>query len=417
MLAEITAPVGSWESLSAAVQAKAHSVYFGLGKLNMRSRSSANFQINDLEQIIATCRQNNMKAYLTLNTIVYDNELPEIQDIIAKAAAYGVDAIIASDLAVITHVHRAGVPVHISTQCNVTNYEALSFYSTFANTVVLSRELNLYQVKAIKEQIQKNKLCGPSGKPIQLEAFVHGALCMAVSGKCYLSLDNMAYSANRGACLQVCRRSYLVTDKEDGYELEVDNAYIMSPKDLCTIGFLDKILASGLSILKIEGRGRPADYVKTTVSCYREALEAIEAGTYSQDKIESWKERLSTVFNRGFWDGYYMGAKIGEWSEVYGSRATKHKTFIGKVNNYFSNIGVVEIQVETEGISVGDEMVIMGPTTGVVSFVIEEIRVDLKAVSEAKKGEVCSLKVPEPVRRMDKTYKLSIRETEGIGTV
>lgn len=401
---EIMSPVGSFESLMAAIQGGASSVYFGIGKLNMRSRSSVNFTIADLQHISKICKERNVKTYLTLNTVVFDEELSEMKSLVDAAKSNGITAIIASDMSVISYARSQNIEVHISTQCNITNIEAVRYYSQFADVMVTARELTLKQVGAICWAIDEENICGPSGKPVQIEIFAHGALCMAISGKCYLSLDNMNYSANRGACLQLCRRSYLVTDKEEGFELEIDNEYIMSPKDLCTIGFLDKILNTGVSVLKIEGRGRSPEYVKTVTQCYNQAIEAIQNDTYTPDLVEKLTEKLKSVFNRGFWDGYYLGRKLGEWTEKYGSQATKTKVYCGKVSNYFSNLNVAEIKVETGVLSENDEIIIIGPTTGVVEFTVQEIRVDLKRVGSAIKGERCSIPVLSKVRKNDKLY-------------
>jgi putative protease len=403
---EIMSPVGSYESLMAAIQGKADAVYFGIGQLNMRSRSSNNFTLEDLREISTICKEKNIKTYLTLNTIVYDAELNLMKSIVDAANENGITAIIASDMSVITYAKKAGVEVHMSTQCNITNIEVVKYYSQFADVIVTARELSLKQVAEIVSAIEKEQIKGPSGKLVKIEVFVHGALCMAISGKCYLSLDNMNYSANRGACLQLCRRSYLVRDKEEGYELEVDKEYIMSPKDLCTIGFLDKIINAGVSVLKIEGRGRSPEYVKTVTACYREAVDAIFDGAYSQDKINEWTLRLQSVYNRGFWDGYYLGRKTGEWTEQYGSRATKTKVYVGKVTNYFSKLNVAEIKIETNELSVADEVLIIGPTTGVLEIKVSEIRISLEKNKSAVKGDVCSIPITELVRRSDKVYKL-----------
>ena len=402
---ELMSPAGSFASLMAALQAGADSVYFGVGRLNMRSRSSSNFDVGDLQKITRICREKNVNTYLTLNTIVYDNEIEEIRQIIDKAKQAGISAIIASDPSVMEYARQQSVPVHISTQCNITNIESVRFWSRYGDVMVMARELNLEQVSEIVSQIEKHNITGPSGNKVKIEIFAHGALCMAISGKCYLSLDNMNYSANRGACLQLCRRSYLVTDKEEGFELEIDKEYIMSPKDLCTIGFLDKIIKAGVKVLKIEGRGRSADYVKTVTQCYKEALAAISDGSYNEQKIEEWTKRLKSVFNRGFWDGYYLGRELGEWTERYGSQATRKKVYVGKVTNYFSKLGVAEIKMESDDMSLNDPLAIIGPTTGVAEFEVSEIRVDLKKTGTAKKGETCSIPVPELVRRNDKVYK------------
>ncbi len=403
---EIMAPVGSYESLMGAIQGGANSVYFGIGKLNMRSRSSKNFTIQDLEKISGICRENKIRSYITLNTIVYDTELDEMKQIVDAAKSNHISAIIASDQSVIQYARSVGVEVHMSTQTNITNIEAIKFWANFADVMVTARELSIEQVAAITAQIEKDQVKGPSGNLVQIEVFAHGALCMAVSGKCYLSLDTMNSSANRGACLQVCRRGYKVTDMDSEIELEIDNEYIMSPKDLKTLDFIDKILKAGVRVLKIEGRGRSADYVKTVSNVYRHAVDAYFAGEFTQQNIDLWNERLATVYNRGFWDGYYMGKKLGEWTEEYGSVATKRKEYIGKVNNYFTKIGVVEIKMETKQLAVGDEIQINGPTTGVYEAVISEIRVDEKNVEKTVKGELCSMPTTELVRRMDKVFRV-----------
>ena len=404
---EIMSPVGSMESLMAAIQGGAGSVYFGIGKLNMRSRSSKNFTIDDLREITRICDEHGVRSYITLNTVIYDDEIDEMKHIIDTAKDCGVSAIIASDQSVIAYARQAGVEVHMSTQTNITNIEAVKFYAAFADVMVTARELSLDKVKAITSAIDKENITGPGGEKIRIEIFVHGALCMAVSGKCYLSLDNMNFSANRGACMQLCRRSYIVTDKDTGMELEVDNEYIMSPKDLKTIDFLDKILDAGVTVLKIEGRGRSPEYVKTVTECYKEAVEAYVEGSFSREKVDGWTERLSKVYNRGFWDGYYLGRELGEWSEQYGSQATKKKIYVGKINNYFSKIGVAEILVEATPLNKGEEYYIIGPTTGVVEGRIEELRVDDKEVDTAAQGEVCSIPVAEFLRRADKIYKIA----------
>jgi putative protease len=403
---ELMAPVGSYESLMAAIQAKADSVYFGVEQLNMRSRSSANFTMEDMENITAICKENNIRSYLTLNTVIYDKETALVREIVDRAKTCGINAIIASDIAVINYANSVGMEVHISTQCNITNIEAVKFFARYADVMVTARELSLEQVAEIVRQIEKESIKGPSGNLVKIEVFVHGALCMAVSGKCYLSLDNLNYSANRGACLQLCRRSYIVKDKDDDIELEIDNEYIMSPKDLLTIAFLDKIIEAGVKVFKIEGRGRSPEYVKTVTACYREAIDAYHAGNYNQEAIDRWTERLKSVYNRGFWDGYYLGKKLGEWTEQYGSQATQKKMYIGKVNNYFSNLKVAEVKIETSSLEIGDEVLFIGPTTGVIEDTIKEIRVDLKEVSKTEKGEVCSVPVKELVRRGDQLYKL-----------
>jgi U32 family peptidase len=403
---EIMSPVGSYESLMAAIQGGANSVYFGVGKLNMRSRSSQNFSLDDLDRIVEIAQQNNLRTYLTLNTIIYDAELQEMQQTITRAKEAGITAVIASDMSVIDYAHSQKVEVHISTQCNITNLQAVKFFSRYADVMVTARELNLDQVAEIVNGIEKYQVKGPSGNLVQIEIFAHGALCMAVSGKCYLSLDNMNHSANRGTCLQLCRRAYTVKDRDEGFELDIENEYIMSPKDLCTLEFLDRIVAAGVTVLKIEGRGRGPEYVKTVTRVYRLAADAILAGTFTRDKIDSWLEELKGVYNRGFWDGYYLGRKMGEWTEQYGSQATRRKIYVGKVTNYFSNLEVVEVKMESHDITVDDELLVIGPTTGVVELIPGEIRVDMESVSLSRKGEMCSFKVPELVRRGDKVYKL-----------
>lgn len=402
---EVMSPVGSFDSLTAAIQGGANSVYFGVGKLNMRSRSSQNFSLDDLRQIVSICQEAGVKTYLTLNTIIYDSELEEMRHTVRAAREAGISAIIASDLSVIGYARSQGVEVHLSTQTNVTNLEAVRFFARFADVVVTARELSLQQVSAIVKGIQQEQIRGPLGELVRIEIFVHGALCMAVSGKCYLSLDNLNSSANRGACLQPCRRTYIVTDKEDGHQYEVDNEYIMSPKDLCTIGFLDKIVQAGVSVFKIEGRGRGPEYVKTVTRCYREAADAILEGTFSQEKVDDWMRRLKGVYNRGFWEGYYLGRKMGEWTERYGSQATRRKQYLGLVTNYFARIGVAEVKMETHEMNLSDPLLITGPTTGALEFEVNEIRVDLEKVSATRKGELCSIPVPELVRRGDKVFK------------
>jgi putative protease len=406
---EIMAPVGSYESLRAALQAGADAVYFGVGNLNMRSRSAANFRLEDLRRIADICREAGVRTYLTVNTIIYNHELEEMRMLVQAAKDAGISAIIASDMAVIIYAHSIGVEVHISTQCNISNVEAVRFFAQWADVVVTARELPLRQVAEITQFIRDNDICGPKGELVQVEVFAHGALCMSVSGKCYLSLDEYNYSANRGACLQLCRREYLVKDLESDTELVVSGKYIMSPKDLCTIGFLDKIVHAGVRVLKIEGRGRSADYVKTVVECYREALDSIAEGSYTQEKIAGWTERLATVFNRGFWDGYYLGRKMGEWSERYGSQATENKVYLGKVTNYYTRPQVAEMKIETsEHLKVGEDLMVIGQTTGVYRATVEELRLGDSAqpVSEVKQGDVFSVKTTEPLHRGDKLYRV-----------
>lgn len=402
---ELMAPAGSWESLRAAFQGGADSIYFGIGQLNMRAASSNNFTIDDLNEISSLCLEKGLKTYLTVNVVVYDDEIEEMHSIIDAAAENGISAVIASDLSVINYAFAKGMEIHLSTQLNISNIEALKFYSQWADVVVLARELNLDQVKKINDSITAQNIRGPKGALVKIEMFAHGALCMAISGKCYLSLHENDKSANRGECYQTCRKSYIVTGKESGYELEIDNEYIMSPKDLCTIGFLDRLTNSGVSVLKIEGRARSAEYVQTVCSCYDEALNALAEGSYTHEKVIKWREKLATVFNRGFWDGYYLGQKMGEWNTTYGSNATKRKIYIGKVTNYFAKANVAEIKLENGDLSKGDTILIIGPTTGVLEHKTGEIRVELKITEKAIKGEFCSVKTAEPVRRSDKVYK------------
>lgn len=401
---EIMSPVGSYEALYAAIDAGADSVYFGVEGLNMRSRSANNFTIEDLKNIADIASQNGVKTYLTLNTIVYDSELDYMREILNAAKQSGVSAVIAADLAVISYARSINLEVHLSTQCNITNREAVKFFSQFADVIVTARELSLDKVKDITTWIKENNIKGPSGRMLEIECFVHGALCMAVSGKCYISLDNANQSANRGACLQFCRRPYKVTDLDGGTELMIDNQYIMSPKDLKTLNFLDKVLDAGVRVLKIEGRGRSPEYVKVVTRVYKEAAQAWLKGEWSEDKLEKWNEDLKKVYNRGFWDGYYLGQRVGEWTKKYGSQATTKKTFIGTVTNYFKNISVAEIKIETGELKVGDNIYIMGTTTGVYEDRVEEIRVDLKPTEKTVKGEFCSIATKGVVRRGDKLY-------------
>jgi putative protease len=404
---DLMAPVGSYESLMAAIQAGSNSIYFGIEQLNMRARSSNNFTFDDLRNIVSICEEHNVKTYLTVNTIIYDEEMEKMHKVIDAAAENHVTAIIASDIAVMQYARSKGVEVHASTQLNISNIEAVTFFAQFCDVMVTARELSLEQVKYITDQIRQRDIRGPKGELVKIEIFCHGALCMAVSGKCYLSLHEYNHSANRGACLQACRRAYRVTDIESGDELEIDNKYIMSPKDLCTIGFVNKIIDAGVSVLKIEGRARSCEYVKTVVECYNEALNSCFDGTYDREKIDGWKKRLETVFNRGFWDGYYLGQRLGEWSEVYGSRATKTKVYLGKVLNFFSKINVAEIKLETaEELNVGDEILITGTTTGALQQTVDEIREDLKPVQKVVQGSLFSIKTNDIVRRGDKLYKI-----------
>ncbi len=399
------APVGSYDSLSAAIAAGADAVYFGVEGLNMRSRSSANFTLDDLHAIADTCSEKGVKTYLTVNTIVYDDDLPKIDEIVSAAAEAKITAIIASDIAAIEACRRHGVEVHISTQCNISNIEAVRFYARYADVMVLARELNMQQVRAIADAIDAENITGPAGRKIRLEMFCHGALCMAVSGKCYLSLHQMNSSANRGACTQICRRGYSVTDLETGDRLEVDNKYIMSPKDLKTIHFLDRVVDAGVTVFKIEGRARGPEYVDTAVRCYSEALQAICDGTYGAEKVAEWDERLAKIFNRGFWDGYYLGQRLGEWSGKYGSSATRVKQYVAKGVKYYSKLGVGEFLMEGAELCVGDEVVITGPTTGALIIKVEDIRVDNKSVPRALKGQPFSIAVPAKIRPADRLYR------------
>lgn len=400
------APVGSYEALSAAIKAGADSIYFGIEQLNMRARSSINFTLDDLQKISDVCKENNVKSYITLNTIMYDHDLQLMRSIVDKAKERDITAIIASDHAVMNYARKVGMPIHISTQANVSNIETVEFYSVFADVMVLARELSLMQVKAITKEIKRREITGPNGELVKIEIFAHGALCMAVSGKCYLSLHAHYSSANRGACAQDCRKEYIVTEKEEGTEFLIDNEYIMSAKDLCTIDFLDKIVDAGVEVIKIEGRGRSADYVYTTTKCYREAVDSILEGTYTPEKISKWKEELETVYNRGFWDGYYLGRKMGEWSDNYGSKATKRKVFIGKGVNYFKKLNVAEFRLETKLLKIGDEILITGPTTGVIKTRVKELRLEDKPVQLVKKGDNFSMPVDEIIRPSDKLYIL-----------
>lgn len=402
---EIMAPVGSYESLTAAIQGGADSIYFGIEGLNMRARSSNNFTIEDLHQIAQICIENDMKSYLTVNTVIYDNDLELMRHIINAAKEAHISAIIASDVAAMAYACSIGVEVHLSTQLNISNAESLKFYAQFADVVVLARELNLEQVAHIYKCICNEQIKGPKGELIRIEMFCHGALCMAVSGKCYLSLHEANASANRGACVQICRRAYNVKDRDTEVELDIENEYIMSPKDLKTIHFLNKMMDAGVRVFKIEGRARGAEYVRTVTECYKEAIECYISGNFSDERIQDWNKRLSTVFNRGFWNGYYLGQRLGEWSKNYGSGATKRKIYIGKGIKYFSNLGVAEFLMETQSLKVGDEILITGPTTGAITKKVEEIRVNLKPVQETVKGEHFSIKLDEKIRPSDKLFK------------
>ena len=403
---EIMAPVGSRESLAAAIQAGANSVYFGIGQLNMRSHSANHFTIDDLRDIASTCNSHGIKTYLTVNTIIYDGDIDTMHEIVNAAKEAHISAVIASDVAVMTYCNRIGVEVHLSTQLNISNIEALRFYAQFADVVVLARELNMDQVAAIYRQIEEQHICGPKGELIRIEMFCHGALCMAVSGKCYMSLHNANRSANRGECVQICRRSYTVTDNETGNQLEIDNKYIMSPKDLKTIRFIDRMMESGVRVFKIEGRARGPEYVYTVVSCYREAIGSVIDGTFTEERKDGWDERLATVFNRGFWDGYYQGQTLGEWNKHYGSAATEKKVLVGKVMKYFSKLSVAEVAVEATTYDRGDRLLITGPTTGVMYLDATEIRYDLHPVDTAQQGWRVSIPVSGKVRPNDKLFKL-----------
>lgn len=409
---EVMAPVGSRDSLAAAIQAGADSVYFGVGQLNMRSHSANHFDLNDLDYIVATCREHGIKTYLTVNTIIYDDDVETMHAIVDAAVKAGVSAVIASDVAVMTYCRKVGMEVHLSTQLNISNVEALEFYSRFADVSVLARELNMKQVGHIHDEILRRGICGPSGKPVRIEMFCHGALCMAVSGKCYMSLHAANRSANRGQCVQVCRRSYTVTDNETGNQLEIDNKYIMSPKDLKTIRFIDKMMDAGVRVFKIEGRARGPEYVYTVVSCYKEAIESVLDGTFTEEKKAAWDERLATVFNRGFWDGYYQGQTMGEWNDQYGSLATEKKTLVGMVNKYFSKIGVGEIAVQASTFKKGDRLLITGPTTGAMYLDATEIHDDNGPIEETVQHTYVSVPVPGKVRPHDKVFRIDKAEKQ-----
>ena len=401
------APVGSRESLAAAIQAGADSVYFGIGQLNMRSHSANHFTIDDLKEIAATCHDHGMKSYLTVNTIIYGEDLDTMRKIIDAAHEANVSAVIASDVSVMTYCRQVGVEVHLSTQLNISNIEALKFYAQFADVVVLARELNMDQVAEIYRQIEEQQVRGPKGELVRIEMFCHGALCMAVSGKCYMSLQNTSRSANRGECMQLCRRSYTVTDNETGCQLEIDNKYIMSPKDLKTIRFIDRMMKAGVRVFKIEGRARGPEYVYSVVQCYKEAIAAVLDGTFTDEKKEQWDDRLARVFNRGFWEGYYQGQTLGEWNKNYGSNATERKTYIGRGVKYFSKLGVAEFTCEAHEFSVGDRLLVTGPTTGVMYLTADEIRLELTPVQTAPKGTHVSIHVPAKIRPSDKLFLLT----------
>ncbi len=403
---EIMAPVGSMESLAAAIHAGADSIYFGIGRLNMRSHSANPFTIANLKEIAQTCSRHRLKSYLTVNTIIYGDDMETMHEIIDAAHQANISAIIASDVAVMTYCRQTGMEVHLSTQLNISNIEALKFYAQFADVVVLARELNMWQIDHIYKQITEEHIIGPSGKPVRIEMFCHGALCMAISGKCYLSLHAAGRSANRGECVQICRRAYEVTDIETGNKLHIDNKYIMSPRDLKTIRFLDIMMNAGVRVMKIEGRARGPEYVHTVVKAYNEAINAVIDGTFTEEKKDKWDEELSTVFNRGFWDGYYQGAKLGEWSETYGSRATERKEYVGRCIKYFSNIGVAEFLIENADLCIGNKVLITGTTTGALIQTVEEIRFNLNPVEKAVRGQHISFKTNEKVRPNDKLYLL-----------
>lgn len=411
---ELMAPAGNFESLYAAFQGGANSVYFGVGRLNMRAKSSVNFTVNDLPEIARLCKRHQVKSYLTVNTVIYDNDMEEMMQILDSAAGAGINAIIATDIAVMMYASSKKIAIHASTQLNISNIESLRFYAQWIDVAVLSRELNLNQVQHITQLIKKENIRGVSGNLIKIEMFAHGALCMAISGKCYLSLHETGASANRGACQQTCRKSYIVTEKETGNQLEIDHEYIMSPKDLCTIGFLNKMLDAGVAVFKIEGRARGPEYVKTVCETYNKAFDAIFNNTYSFEKFGEWKKQLARVFNRGFWDGYYLGQKLGEWSSVYGSTATQRKEYIAKVTNYFSNIGVAELKVEAGELSVGQEAMFIGATTGVVQFTVAEIRKDNQPVKIGKKGDTISIPLKFNTKRNDRLYIFVQNETLNI---
>ncbi|MBS1558529.1 MAG: U32 family peptidase [Bacteroidetes bacterium] len=403
---EIMAPAGGFDSLMAAIQGGAHSVYFGVEQLNMRARATMNFSLEDVPEVARICKEHHLRSYITLNTIVYDHDLSLIKTIVNAAKEAGITAIIAADQAVIAYARSVNMEVHISTQVNVTNIETVKFYALFADTIVLARELSLMQVKKITDAIKAEQIKGPSGRLIEIELFVHGALCMAVSGKCYLSLHTHNASANRGACIQNCRRTYQVTDREEGHELAIENEYIMSAQDLCTIDFIDQVLDAGVHVLKIEGRGKGPEYVKTVTQCYREATDAFFNGTYTPEKAKAWKEKMENVYNRGFWSGYYLGQKLGEWTNTHGSKAKLKKIYLGKGSKYFSKLGVAEFYIETHTLKVGDRILITGHTTGAIETTVDELHTATGPVTEAIKGDLCSVKLDTPIRKSDKLYKL-----------
>ncbi|MBQ9470170.1 MAG: U32 family peptidase [Bacteroidales bacterium] len=403
---EVMAPAGSFEALMAAIQGGANAVYFGVGELNMRAKSTVNFAPDDLPRVAQLCRQHDLRSYLTVNTVLYDGDLPAMHRIMEQAAQAGISAVIVSDQAAMLKAHSCGLEVHLSTQLNISNAEALAFYAQWADVAVLARELSLEQVRQIADAIAQRPIIGPSGRPVKIEMFAHGALCMAISGKCYLSLHGANRSANRGACVQICRRSYTVTDNETGDQLHIDNEYIMSPKDLCTIAFIDKLLAAGVRVLKIEGRARGPEYVKTVTQCYSEAVQAIANGTYTPQRVEQWTQRLSAVFNRGFWDGYYLGRRLGEWSSAYGNTAIERKLYVGKVSNYFARVGVAEMDIEAAPLALGDRVLVIGPTTGVMEATVDSLMINDQPATACPQGASCTIKVPTTVRRADKLFKL-----------
>jgi putative protease len=403
---EIMSPAGGFDSLMAAIQGGANSVYFGVDQLNMRARATMNFTLGDIPEVAELCKKNNVRSYITLNTIIYDHDLTVVKTVVNAAKEAGITAIIAADQAVIAYARSVGMEVHISTQVNVTNIETVKFYSLFADTIVLARELSLTQVKKITDAIKAENVKGPSGRLMEIEIFVHGALCMAVSGKCYLSLHTHNASANRGACIQNCRRTYKVIDQEEGYELAIDNEYIMSAQDLCTIDFIDEVIDSGVTVLKIEGRGKGPEYVKTVTQCYREAVDAYLEGTYTREKAKVWKDKMEQVYNRGFWSGYYLGQELGEWTNTSGSKAKTRKIYLGKGNKYFTKIGVAEFQIESHTLKKGDAILITGPTTGVIETTVDEIHTSSGPVEQAVKGDFCSFRLDTPIRKSDKLYKL-----------
>ncbi len=401
---EIMAPVGSPDSLAAALRAGADSIYFGIENLNMRAHSASTFTIDDLRYIAEECRRCGVKSYLTVNTIIYGEDLPLMRRILDAAREARISAVIASDIAVMLYCRQIGQEVHLSTQLNISNIEALEFYAQFADVVVLARELNLDQVGEIHREIARRNVCG--GQPVRIEMFCHGALCMAVSGKCYLSLDNTGRSANRGECMQLCRRTYTVRDRETGTELDIDRKYIMSPRDLKTIRFLDRMMQAGVRVFKIEGRARGPEYVDTVVRCYREAIQAVQDGTFTEERKDEWDRRLARVFNRGFWDGYYLGQTMGEWSEVHGSMATERKVYVGRGVKYYNRLAVAEFKIEASPLSVGDRILVTGPTTGALESTVEEIRFDLRPVQTAVQGQHISIPLPKKIRPSDKLFKL-----------